>query len=158
MKVKKMVVVWLILFSLNSIGCADRSNDQTGSNNKKVGEALLDNVVSRLSQPGISGNEKREDIKSHLSHLWGEAKKARDKGQIDQIYYTRYKRILVVIMLNVITDEKNIIINSLIFEEINKFDIPAIDDTQNLAGIGSIAKTLSEEIASLKKYLKKKSK
>lgn len=156
MKSKTFFIIGLFIFCLNLMGCADQSNDQNGSNDKKVGEALLDNVVSRLSQPGISDNEKREDIKSLLSHLWEEAKKAREDGQIDQIFYTRYKRILVVIMFNLITDEKNTIINSLIHDEIKKFDIPPIDDSQNISGIGSISRALSEEIKSLKRYLNKK--
>jgi len=147
------------VFSLNSIGCADSSKNPGDSiNYEGTGYTLLDSIVSTLSQLSVSGKGVREDLEPHLYQWWKEVKKAREHKLIDQEFFTRYKRILVVIMLNVVTDEKNIILNSLIHEEINKFDIPVIDDTRNIDGIGSIAKALSEEIGSLKKYLKEKAK
>jgi hypothetical protein len=156
MKSTTFFIIGLFIFCLNLMGCADQGNDQVGYNDKIVGNALLDNIVSTLSQLSASGKGGREAIEPHLYSWWKEMKKAREQGLIDQVFFIRYKRILVVIMLNLVTDEKNIIINSLIHEKIEKFDIPPIDDSQNMAGIGSIAKALKEEITSLKKYLNNK--
>jgi hypothetical protein len=159
MKNKTCFIIWLLIFCLNLMGCQNSGKEPDNHiKDQGVGYTLLDSIVSTLSQLSASGKGGREALEPHLYRWWNEVIKAREQRLIDEVFFTRYKRILVVIMLNVVTDEMNIIINSLILEEINKFDIPPIDDSQNIAGIGSIAKALSEEISSLKRYLKEKSK
>lgn len=124
-----------------------------------VGYTLLNEIVDLFKNLSATGQGGLNAIETHLNKWWQEAKKARSSSLIDEKFYTRYKNLLEVITLCVIIpDRANPIIESLIIEGISKFDIPKTEGDQNVAGLASIARSLSEEILSLKKYLDKKAK
>jgi hypothetical protein len=121
-----------------------------------AGYTLLYQIVDTFQNLSASGKGGRENLEHHLYKWWEDAKKARSENLVDQEFYSRYKRLLVVIVYCTLMDEKNIILESLIQEEIGKFDIPKRENNSKIQGLGSIASALSEEILSLKKYLDRK--
>lgn len=124
-----------------------------------AGYTLLNEIVDLFKNLSASGHGGLNAVEKHLNKWWHEAEKARSKKLIDEKFYTRYKNLLVVITLSVFLPEKsNPIIESVIIDGINKFDIPKLESDRNVAGLANIAEALSQEILSLKKYLDKKAK
>ena len=123
-----------------------------------IGYTLLNEIVDVFRELSASGKGGRQDLEAHLYRWWEDAKKAGSRDLVDQEFYSRYKRLLVVIDYCVLMDEENIILESLIREEIAKFDIPKREDNSKIHSLGSIARALSEEILSLKKHLDTKAK
>lgn len=83
------------------------------------------------------------------------AGKAKAKGDIDEIFFQRYKRLAIVCKLVVIPDKQRIL-SELIVSEINKFAGEPLGKDFQFQGIGSVASKMAEEILSLKAYLEKK--
>ena len=122
-----------------------------------VGYALLNDIVDLFKNLSASGKGGLNHIEPHLIKWWRDAKKARSSNLIDEKFYSRYKNLLEVITLCVFLPRKdNPIIESIINEGISKFDIPKTEGDHTVAGLGSLARALSEEILSLKKYLDRK--
>ena len=95
-----------------------------------------------------------------VSNKWiTQARAAKDKGQVDELFFERYKRLAVVLKLLAIPDEQKVgILTDLIVEEINKFGVDPLPKTFELKGMSSVASKLAEEIMSLKSYLDKQGK
>jgi hypothetical protein len=82
------------------------------------------------------------------------AEKAKANGDIDEIFFQRYKRLAIVCKLVVIPDKQRIL-SDLIVNEINKFAGEPLGKDFQFQGIGSVASKLAREILSLKTYLDK---
>jgi hypothetical protein len=95
-----------------------------------------------------------------VSDKWiTQARAAKDKGLVDEVFFERYKRLAVVLKLLAVPDEQKVgILTDLIVEEINKFDVDPLPETFEFKGMGSVASKLAEEIMSLKFYLDKQGK
>ena len=91
-----------------------------------------------------------------VSDKWiAQAKKAKNNGHIDDVFFERYKRLAIVLKLIAIPDKQGIL-KDLIIEEINKFGVDPLEKNFQFRGLGSVAGKLTEEILSLKAYLDEK--
>jgi hypothetical protein len=91
-----------------------------------------------------------------VSDKWiARAKKAKNNGHIDDVFFERYKRLAIVLKLISIPDKQGIL-TDLIIEEINKFGVDPLEKNFEFRGLGSVAGKLTEEILSLKAYLDEK--
>jgi hypothetical protein len=158
MKQKIFLIVFTCLFCVSlTAGPAAGGEFNFEVKGEGVGYTLLNDIVDLFKNLSASGKGGQNHIETHLNKWWWDAKKARSSKLIDEKFYNRYKNLLEVITLCVFLPQKdNPIIESLINEGISKFDIPKAEDDQNVAGLSSIARALSEEILSLKKYLDRK--
>lgn len=121
---------------------------------KQVGYMLLDSVVVTFSQLSREGRGEAAPLEKALDDWMLQAKKAKAEGKVDDIFFKRFRRILVVIKLSIVFDPDGHL-RALILDEINKFDIPKKYEGRT-GGLASVAGLLSEEILSLKRYLDKK--
>jgi hypothetical protein len=118
------------------------------------GYMLLDAVVVTFSQLSRQGKGDAAPLEEKLDDWMLQAKKAKAEGKIDDVFFKRYQRILVVIKLSIIFDPGGHL-RALILDEINQFDIPKKFEGST-GGLAPVAGLLSEEILSLKRYLDKK--
>lgn len=125
-----------------------------GIRNEQVGYALLDSVVVTFAELSKKDDDRKKSLQRELDKWMLLAKVAKAEGQIDEAFFNRFKRILVVIKLTIIPDP-NHHLNPLILEEINKFDISKMQQAK-ITGLASVSDSLSGEILSLKRYLDKK--
>jgi len=125
-----------------------------------VGYILLNGVI--VTFEGLNPQEPdewRKKVHTSLNRLNKEAVLARTQQKIDEPFFTRYRRILLVLKLVMLKgkDEKDTILNSYIVQEVNKFDIKTkMKEHEIVKGIGSVAGAVAEELLSLKKYLDEK--
>ncbi|MFC2154908.1 hypothetical protein ACFLRB_00250 [Acidobacteriota bacterium] len=160
MKQRIFLIVFTCLFCVSlTAGPAVGEEFNFEVKGEGVGYTLLNDIVDLFKNLSASGKGGLKHIETHLIKWWWAAKKARSSNLIDEKFYARYKNLLEVITLCIIIpDRNNPIIESIISEGISKFDIPKTEGDQNVAGLSSIARALSEEILSLKKYLDTKAK
>ncbi len=125
-----------------------------GITSEQVGYALLDSVVVTFSELSKKVDDRKKSLQRELDKWMLLAKVAKAEGQIDEAFFNRFKRILVVIKLTIIPDP-NHHLNPLILEEINKFDISKMQQAK-ITGLASVSDSLSGEILSLKRYLDRK--
>lgn len=122
-----------------------------------VGYILLNGVI--VTFEGLNPkkpDEWRKKVHISLNRLNKEADLARIQNKIDEPFFTRYRRILLVLKLVMLKgkDDKDTILNSYIVQEVNKFDIKTkMKEHELVMGIGSVAGAVAEELLSLKKYL-----
>lgn len=123
---------------------------------KQAGYVLLDSIVVLFAELSRTGTAEEADIVRALNNWMARARTAKKQGLIDEVFFKRYKRILVVIRLTIVK-YANHAFDHLVIREINKFDIPQkYKDKAKIAGLASAADALVEEILSLKRYLDNK--
>jgi hypothetical protein len=118
------------------------------------GYMLLDAVVVTFSELSRQGRGEAAPLEKSLDQWMQQAKKAKAEGKIDDVFFKRFNRILVVIKLSIIFDPGGHL-RALILDEINQFDIPKKYEGRT-GGLAPVAGLLAEEILSLKRYLDKK--
>jgi hypothetical protein len=131
--------------------------ENLGAPAKKAGYLLLDQYVTsfrEMATRGASG----ADLENRLRAMASDAKKARETGDINLVFYSRYARILAITKLLVQPDQGDILI-PIIDREVTDFllDITGEDPIAYKAGgppaIGQVANALAEEIVNLQIYL-----
>ena len=124
-----------------------------------VGYILLNGVI--VTFEGLNPqkpDEWRKKVHISLNRLNKEASLAKTQEKIDEPFFTRYRRILLVLKLVMLKGKEkgDTILNSFIVQEVNKFDIKTkMKEHELVKGIGSVAGAVAEELLSLKKYLDK---
>jgi hypothetical protein len=123
---------------------------------KKVGYALLDSYTTFFHEMAVSGSGGYEKVSTAFRKFLTDANKAREQNQIDQVFYSRYKRVLTITGLTMIPLEEGIFAD-LLNQEFGRFvkDVLGEDFAGSPKGnaIGQLAYALSEEILNLHLYL-----
>jgi hypothetical protein len=123
----------------------------------KAGYVLLDQYVKSFQEMAARGSS-AGDLESRLKAMAADAKKAKDAGEINLVFYSRYARLLALTKLLVTPDQGSILI-PVIDREVIDFlhDITGEDPIAYKAGgppaIGQVANALAEEIVNLQIYL-----
>jgi len=105
-----------------------------------------------MAEHGTGG---REMVNTTIEKLMAEAKKAKEEGKIDPVFFRRYNRILMVMKLT-ITEDPEGILSSLIEKEVGGFVEDVCGEKVDIEGkgsIGKIAAAITEEIINLHLYL-----
>ena len=122
---------------------------------KKAGYTLLDMYVKSFQEMATRGTGSGE-LETNLQAMAAEAKKAKEAGEINLVFYAHYARILALTKLLVNPDPGNLLM-PVIDREIADFlkDVTG-EDVIARAGsvaIGQVANALAEEIINLQIYL-----
>jgi hypothetical protein len=123
---------------------------------KSVGYALLDAYTNFFHDMAVSGSGGYEKVSAAFHKFLSDASQARQKNQIDQVFFSRYKRMLAVSGLTMIPSGE--VFSDILDQELGRFvkDILGEEfDGSNpkRSRIGLIAYALSEEILNLHLYL-----
>lgn len=122
---------------------------------KKAGYALLDIYVKALQDIAVHGTGGAE-LEALLPTMAVEAKRAKESGEINLVFFTRYTRVLALTALLVKPDKQNLLA-PVIDRELTDFlkDVTGEDVAtgQGPAAIGQIANAIAEELVNLQLYL-----
>jgi hypothetical protein len=122
---------------------------------KKAGYALLDTYVRAFQEMATQGTS-LGGFEARLEALAAEAKKARDAGEIDRIFSSRFARTLALTWL-IIKPDPGSILMPVIDREIADFlrDVTGEDVAARTgpAAVGQVANAIAEELINLQIYL-----
>lgn len=122
-----------------------------------VGYLLLNGVIVTFEHDKpLSPEAFQTMVLGSLNRLNKEADLALAQKHIDTHFFTRYKRIILVLRLVMvkIKGTEDTILDAAIIEEVNKFDSQAkMNKGDTVSGLGSVAGAVAEELLSMKKYL-----
>lgn len=141
---KTCLLILLTLFCFNLYGV-----------DKQAGYALLDKVISTFKGLAEKGTGGREKVIPALEEMMADAKKAKDQGQIDPVFFNRYNRLLMVMRLLLVEDEEGIL-GPVIEREVGEFlwDVTGIKlDSSGKKAIGSVSQAIADELVDLHLYL-----
>lgn len=141
---KTCLLIFLTLFCLNLFGV-----------DKQAGYSLLDKVISTFKGLAEKGTGGREKVIPALEEMMADAKKARDREQIDPVFFNRYNRLLMVMKLLLVEDEEGIL-RLVIEREVGDFvwDVEGIKlDSSGKKVIGFVSQAIADELVNLHMYL-----
>ena len=123
---------------------------------KKAGYALLDSFTTVFRDMAVSGSGGYEKVSAAFKKFMSDANRARQQNQIDQVFFSRYKRILAVMGLTIIPSSEGIF-EDVLNQELGHFvkDVLGEEFKGSAKGqaLGQLASALSEEILNLHLYL-----
>jgi hypothetical protein len=161
---KKIVSILIILLflmivctNLKAIGISDPTEENAGY-------ALLDTVFVTFKELAEMGEGILEKTQKALNQMMKDARKARAQNQIDDVFFKRFHRILVVLNIVITPVEKDDanIMGPYYFGELNRFIEDILGekyDVQKAAGheaIDKMSQAISQEITNLRLYLDSK--
>ena len=141
-----------------------RASSLSGPAEENAGFALLDAVFVTFKELAEMREPIMEKTDKALSNMMQDAKKARDQSQVDEIFFKRFHRILLVlkIVITPIENDPGDILGPFYFRELNRFieDVEGIKYDVKKAGsseaIETFSKAISHEIIDLRIYLETK--
>lgn len=159
--IRKIIVFGCLgFFCMNPVG-ADISGNATAAVDE-AGYALLDSFVLMFMKSAEECKGGRESFEGAIQGLMAEAKKARSQNQINSLFFSKYRRLLMIVNLLIIEDPEGIL-KPLVEKEVLEFieDIegekPEMKgEKKSRIGIGSVAGALANEVINLQIYLDSK--
>ena len=145
--------IWLLGICILSLNLSAMEGGAAAM--KKAGYNLLDMYVKSFQEMAARGTSSGE-LETNLQAMAAEAKKAKEAGDINLVFYAHYARILALTKLIVNPDPGNLLM-PVIDREIADFlkDVTGEDiiaRTGSVA-IGQVANALAEELINLQIYL-----
>jgi len=121
---------------------------------KKIGHALLESIAIGFRDMAVSGSGGFEKVDRLVKTCMADAKKAKGQKQIDQIFFSRFTRLLAVIKLAMMPDPEGIL-GSVINQEIANFIRDTLGEEQKprKESIGQLALAIGDELINLQLYL-----
>ena len=145
---------------LLSWGVAAPETDNPGMSDSQTGYALLESLIMAFGEMAQAGDGGYELVNGILQKKMAELKKAKTEGEVDPVFFQRYKRILVILKLAIIDEpyDPERILNSFIVKELKSFheDVFGIETEfppPEHRGIGAIAVAIAQEVLNLHIYL-----
>jgi hypothetical protein len=129
------------------------ASESPGSADRKSGYAVLDAFISTFREMAMKGS--KGVLESNLSNIMGAAVKAKAQGEIDDVFYSRFARLMAVTKLTLIPDTEQIL-KPIAEREIRRFVGDILGDEAAAAqkiGTGLLAESLAQEILNLQIYL-----
>lgn len=110
-----------------------------------------------FQEMAATGTGGREKVDSALSGLMADARQALSEKKIDSVFFYRFNRLLMIIKLTIVEDEKGIL-KPLIESEIERFVLDKTGEkiNQQEDSIGTVAQAVAEGIIDLHLYLRTK--
>ena len=150
----KRLGVWLLGVCILSLNLSAMEGGAAAM--KKAGYALLDMYMKSFQEMAARGTNSGE-LETNLQAMATEAKKAKEAGEINLVFYAHFARILALTKLIVNPDPGNLLM-PVIDREIADFlkDVTGEDviaRTGSVVAIGQVANALAEELINLQIYL-----
>jgi hypothetical protein len=156
-----IIIIWLIFLCpiLKASGLSDPAEENAGY-------ALLDTVFVTFKELAEMKGPVMEKTNKALISMMNDAKKAKSQNQIDDVFFKRFYRILLVIKIVITPVEKgkDDVMGPFYFDEINEFieDIEGekydVKKTKGREAINKLSQAVSHEIINLRLYLDTKEK
>jgi len=156
-----IIIICLILFCpiLSALGLSDPAEENAGY-------ALLDTVFVTFKELAEMREPVMEKTNKALAGMMRDANSAKSQNKIDDVFFKRFHRILVVlkIVITPVEKDEDTIMGPYYFREINEFieDIEGEKyDVQKAGGheaINKLSQAISHEIIDLRLYLDTKEK
>ena len=163
---KKIIIIVLIV-SFLVIFCANlKAISLSDPIEENAGYALLDTVFVTFKELAEMREDVLEKTQKALTEMMRDANNAKAQNQIDEVFFKRFHRILVVvnIVITPVEKDKSNIMGPYYFREINEFieDIEGEKYDVQKAGvheaINKLSQAISHEIIELRLYLDTKEK
>jgi hypothetical protein len=122
---------------------------------KRVGNALIDAVGRTFHDLAVSGTGGVDLVNTAVEGFMADARKAREAGQIDGVFFARYSRILAIIKIAVAPDPQGILV-PMFDDELRRFVREVLGDEYKGSGpaaIGQVANAIADELINLRLYL-----
>jgi hypothetical protein len=122
---------------------------------KKVGYALIDGIGETFHEMAVSGSGGVEKVNSAVEKFMADARKAKEQGQIDPVFFARYTRILAIIKIAVAPDPQGILV-PMFDDELRRFVREVLGEDYRGSGpeaIGQVANAIADELVNLHLYL-----
>jgi hypothetical protein len=149
----KRLGIWMLGMSVLALGLGAMEDGPAAE--KKAGYTLLDMYVKTFQEMAARGTGGGE-LEERLRAMADEAKKAKEAGGINQVFYARYGRLLALTALVVTPDRGNLLV-PVVERELADFlmDVTGEDVAarQGPAAIGQVARAIAEELVNLQLYL-----
>lgn len=149
----KRLGIWLLGISVLTLSMSAMEGETSAL--KKRGYTLLDMYISsvqEIARLGTTGDR----LEANLPTMAAEAKKAREAGEVDLVFYSRFARILALTKLIIKPDPGHILM-PIIDREIADFlkDVTGEDVAARTGAvaIGQVANAIAEELINLQIYL-----
>lgn len=164
--IKKAIALFIILLLFFLFCPLLKADGISGSPEESAGYALLDTVFVTFKELAEMREPVMEKTSKALAGMMKEARNARAQNQIDDVFFKRFHRILLVlkIVITPVEEDDAGIMTALYFGELNRFieDIEGEKyDVQKGAGreaINKLSQAISREIVDLRLYLDTKGK
>lgn len=148
-----MIRKWLLMMMVFGLALNLAALENPGAAERKGGYAILDLYVQSFQEMATKGAQ--DILESKLSIIMAAAVKAKEQGEIDQVFSSRFSRLMAVTKLVMVPDQDKILA-PVVEQEIRRFvkdvlgeDIPAGEKI----GIGVVAESMAQEIINLQIYL-----
>jgi hypothetical protein len=144
---------WLLMTMVFSLVLNLTALENPGTAERKGGYAILDLYVQSFQEMAAKGA--RDILEPKLSTIMAAAVKAKEQGEIDQVFASRFSRLMAVTKLVIVPDQDKILA-PVVEQEIRRFvkDVLGEDlPTGEKIGIGVVAESLAQEIINLQIYL-----
>jgi hypothetical protein len=149
----KKLAIWLLAISFLGLGLAAMEDGPAAP--KKGGYALIDMYIRSFQAMAAQGTTV-EGFESSLQAVASEAKKAKDAGEVDQVFHCRFARVLALTKLIIKPDPASILM-PVIDREIADFlkDVMGEDVAARTGpvAVGQVANAIAEELINLQIYL-----
>lgn len=124
---------------------------------KEVGYALLEGIARTFHDLAVDGSkgETIARIERFLIDSMAEARKAKEKKQVDPVFFARYSRLLAIIKLSMAPDPGGILV-PIIDQEFKRFVNEVLGEEYKGSGpqaIGQVAGAIAEETINLHLHL-----
>jgi hypothetical protein len=164
--IKKAIALFIILIYFFLFCPILKASGLSDPAEENAGYALLDKVFVTFKELAEMKEPVMEKTNQALIDMMRDAKNARAQNQIDDVFFKRFRRILLVLKIVITPVEKDGagIMTPLYFGEINRFieDIEGIKLDVQKAGsreaIDMLSRAISHEIIDLRLYLDTKEK
>ncbi len=148
MKTHGMVLALAAILALNAVAPAE-----SASPGRQGGYAVLDLYLKTFQEMALHGG--KNVWETNLGGIMAAAVKARSQNDVDQVFYSRFARLMSVTKLTLIPDEDKIL-QPVCEQEIRHFikDVMGEDlPPGTKLGVGQVAAALAQEVLSLELYL-----
>ena len=150
----KRLGIWLLGISVLTLSMSAMEGETSAL--KKGGYTLLDMYIrsfQEMARLGTTGDR----LEAYLQTMAAEAKKAREAGEVNLVFYSRFARILALTKLIIKPDPGGLLM-PVIDREVADFlmDVTGervVPPLQGSAAIGQVANAIAEELINLQIYL-----
>jgi hypothetical protein len=122
---------------------------------KQAGYALVDAIGQTFHEMAVSGSGGVDKVNTAVEKFMADARKAKEQGRVDAVFFARYARILAIIKIAVAPDPEGILV-PMFDDELRRFVREVLGEDYKGSGpeaIGQVANAIADELINLRLYL-----